>query len=219
MFRSTRRPVVFSQAEHARFSARLAGGWGNQAFERPPLAFDAFVRGVELHDRGYGELDADGIGEVPRERWLEIQRLGFEPAGDDPVVDLVVALHVHRLVSRSPGGAEVGRELEAALPELRAAAGVGEAEARAADAITDLCDRVSFDVCFEEESRWSLPVPPRTGAEPVEIAFAYDGTAAVTLDPWPLGPPSLNPALLGYRAEGYPARLEPVIETILIRPG
>src|ERR687886_932448 len=103
MFRSRRRPVVYSQAEHARIAAAIAAVWGNDAFPRPPVPFDAFVRGVALHDRGYGELDADGIGEVASERWLELQRRSFTPRGEDPVVDLVVALHVHRLVARTRG--------------------------------------------------------------------------------------------------------------------
>ena len=107
----------------------------------------------------------------------------------------------------------------AALPALRAAAAVGEEEARAADAITDLCDRIAFDVCVEEPSEWRLPVPPGVGAAPVEIAFAFDGAGTVTLDPWPLGVPWARPLLAGFAADGYPDRLVPVVEPILLRPG
>ena len=59
MFRSRRRPVVFSQADHARFSAAIAAVWGNEQFEPPPLDLVSFVRGVALHDRGY-----DSIGDT-----------------------------------------------------------------------------------------------------------------------------------------------------------
>ncbi|HEY7692022.1 MAG TPA: DUF3891 family protein [Gaiellaceae bacterium] len=220
MFRSSRRAVVFPQAEHARFSAALAALWGNERFERPALDFDAFVRGVALHDRGYGELDADGIGEVSSERWLEIQRRSFEPRGEDPVVDLVVAMHVHRLLSKpwNPALAVSDPELEASLPALRAAAGVGEDEAGAADAITDLCDRIAFDVCVEERSEWDFSIAPGVGADPVEVAFAFDGAGTVTLDPWPLGVPWARPVLCGFAADGYPDRHAPVVEPILVRP-
>jgi Protein of unknown function (DUF3891) len=220
VFRSRRRPVVFSQADHARFSAAIAAVWGNEQFEQPPLDLASFVRGVALHDRGYGELDADGINEVSDERWIEIQRESFRPRGEDPVVDLVAALHVHRLVSRgrrAEDGALVAG-MEQTLVALHEAAGVGEAQARAADSITDLCDRVAFDVCFEEPSAWTRPVLPRVSAPPVEVAFAFDGTGGVTLDPWPLGVPWLRAVLVGFAADGYPECPEPVIEPILLRP-
>jgi hypothetical protein len=219
VFRSGRRGVVFPQAEHARFSGAIAALWGNDRFEPPALDFDSFVRGVALHDRGYGELDRDAIGEVESERWIEIQRRGFEPRREDSVVDLVVAMHVHRLLSKpwNPSAAVFLPDLEGALPALRAAAGTGEDVARAADAITDLCDRVAFDVCVEERSDWTFPVPPGVGEAPVEIAFTFDGAGTVTLDPWPLGVPWARPLLTGFLAEDYPDRLEPVVEPIHLR--
>src|SRR5581483_2916422 len=102
---------------------------------------ESFVRGVALHDRGYGELDNDPIGGVPRERWLEIQRRGFGERDDDPIVDLVASMHILRLVRGAVP------EFEDALPRLRERAGVDEATALAVDEITNLCDRISFDVC------------------------------------------------------------------------
>src|SRR5438128_12495067 len=95
MFRSARRPVIFPQADHARFSATIALAW----HDRPPVPYDSFVRGVADHDRGYGEHDNDEIGLVERTLWVEIQRRGFRPRGEDAVVDLVVALHIRRLLS------------------------------------------------------------------------------------------------------------------------
>jgi hypothetical protein len=220
VFRSKRRGVLFPQAEHARFSGAIAALWGNDRFARPALDFDSFVQGVALHDRGYGELDTDAIGEVESERWIEIQRRGFEPRHENSVVDLVVAMHVHRLLSK-PWNPTVAVALpvpEAALQALRAAAGIGEDEARAADAITDLCDRIAFDVCVEERSEWSFLMPPSVGAAPVEITFTFDGAGTVTVDPWPLGVPWARPLLTGLLAEDYPDRLEPVVEPIHLRP-
>src|SRR5206468_5254481 len=100
-FHSRRRPIVFPQADHARFAAVLALAWA----EMPPLPFASFVRGVADHDRGYGEHDDYDIDTVDDATWIEIQRRGFAPRGEDAVVDLVAALHVRRLLSRNDPGA------------------------------------------------------------------------------------------------------------------
>lgn len=218
MFRSARRDVVFPQSEHARLAATIALAWGNDAFAGPRLPFDSFVRGVALHDRGYEPFDDDGIGEVAPERWLEIQRESFRPRGEDAAVDLVVAMHIRRLVgnSRSSG---VVVELDSRLPELRAAAGLTEAEAAAVDRITDLCDRVAFDFCFEEPASGGVDIVPAAGGEPVRVTYILDGEGAVSLDPWPLGVPRLLGVILGYGATGYPAVLDPVVVPFEIAPG
>jgi hypothetical protein len=182
--------------DHAAFAGELALLW-----KELPLPRESFVRGVALHDRGYGELDNDPIGGVPRERWLEIQRRGFAMRDDDPIVDLVACMHIHRLVRGAVP------EFDDALPALRARAGVDEATARAADAITNLCDRISFDVCFEE------PSDGRVG----EIAYEYDGDHTVSVDPWPFLTDEFALLLVGFRADGYPQRLERVLEPIAFR--
>ena len=199
MFRSRRRSIVFPQTEHARLAGAIALAWR----ERPPVPFDSFVRGVADHDRGYGELDADDIDTVADERWIEIQRRGFAPRGQDPIVDLVVALHVRRLVGepRDP-------ELEAAFPGIRAAAGVSDEDAEAADAVTNVCDRLAFLFAFEE---------PDEG-EVRRFRYRLDGRGIVTLDPWPLAVPRLVGLVTAYEADGYPARLVPVVVPYDVRP-
>jgi len=194
MFRSSRRDVVFPQMEHAAFAAGIALQWR----ERPNVPFDSFMRGIALHDRGYGELDEDEIGAVEQPRWLEIQRRGFGGRGEDPVVDLVVSLHVARLVG------DDDPSLGERLPELLERAGVGQAVAVAADRITNLCDRISFDVCLEQPAEGSVG----------EIAYAYDGGNRVTVEPWPFAADRFAALLIGYRAEGYPHTLDRVVEPI-----
>ena len=187
MFRSKRRPVVYSQAEHARLAGAIAAAWRP---EDVPLPFDSFVRGVTLHDRGYGELDDDPIGGgMSDERWTEIQTRGFRMRSGDDVTDLVVALHIRRLIG-DEAEHPLAREIDAALGDVPEAA-------RAADRITELCDRVSFAFCFEE---------PASGA-----GFTYDGDETVVLDPWPLAVPELRCVVGGFAADGYPGRLEPVV--------
>jgi hypothetical protein len=207
VFRSRRRAIVFPQADHARLAATLALAWR----ARPPgLPFDSFVRGVADHDRGYGEHDDDEIGGVDSERWVSIQRGGFTPRGEDPVVDLIAALHVRRLLSSQDNEYERAAfaEADALLPSLLTAAGVSVQEAEAADAITNVCDRIAFIFCFEE---------PGEG-EAHGLAYALDGVGGITIDPWPLEVARLVGLVTAYEAEGYPQRLVPVVAPFDARP-
>jgi hypothetical protein len=203
MFRSKRRPVVFPQAEHARLAAAIALEWD----ERPAIPWEPFVAGVALHDRGYGQLDADDVDEVPEERWIEIQREGFAPRGADPVVDLIAALHVRRLVSHGGHPAALA-EMDARLPELHEAAGIDEETAAAADRVTELCDRLAFVFCFEEPASCALH----------GIAYELDGLGEIVLDPWPLDVAEQSGLILAFEAEGYPCRAEPVVVPFRTRP-
>jgi hypothetical protein len=207
MFRSTRRPLVFTQADHARFAAAIALNWR----ERPPLPFESFVRGVADHDRGYGEHDDAEIGVVDNARWVKIQRAGFRPRGDDAVHDLVVALHIRRLLAPPEDELEAAAlaDLDVILPTLVSAAGVEREEADAADAVTNVCDRIAFHFPFEE---------PVTG-EARGISYRLDGQGTVTLEPWPLAVPSLRGLVPAFEADGYPERLAPVVVPFELRPG
>jgi len=198
MFRSRRRAVVFPQMEHAAFAAGIAMQWR----VRPDVPFDSFIRGVALHDRGYGELDEDEIGGVERQRWLEIQRRGFRARDEDPVVDLIVSLHVARLVG------DDDPSFRDRLPALLARANVDEETAAAADRITNLCDRISFDVCLEQPEEGSLG----------EIRYDFDGGNRVTVDPWPFAAECFGVLLVGYRTDGYPRTLDRVVEAIAFAP-
>lgn len=199
MFRSSRRDVVFPQMDHAAFAAGIALHWQ----DRPNVLFDSFIRGVALHDRGYGEVDEDEIGAVENDRWLEIQRRGFGARDDDPIVDVVVSLHVARLVGdRDPS-------LREGLPPLLARAGVDDATAAAADRITNLCDRISFDVCLEQPEEGSVG----------ELGYVYDGANGVRVDPWPFAAERFGVLLVGYRAAGYPRALDRVVEPIAFASG
>jgi hypothetical protein len=206
MFRSKRRPLVFTQADHARFAATIALQWR----QRPPLPFDSFVRGVADHDRGYGEHDDAEIGVVDNAKWVEIQRAGFRPRGEDAVVDLVVALHIRRLLSPPDDELEAAAlaELDELLPSLVSAAGVKREDADAADAVTNVCDRIAFLFPFEE---------PASG-DVRGISYQLDGQGAVMLEPWPLGVPWLSGLVPAFEADGYPERLVPVVVPFDLRP-
>lgn len=206
MFRSKRRPLIFTQADHARFAATIALHWR----ERPPLPFDSFVRGVADHDRGYGEHDDAEIGVVDNARWVEIQRAGFRARGEDPVVDLVAALHIRRLLSPPEDELEADAlaELDRLLPALISAVGVTREAAEAADAITNVCDRIAFAFPFEESA----------SGEARGVTFSLDGLGVVDLDPWPLDVPELRGLIPAFEADGYPQRLAPTVVSFRLRP-
>jgi len=205
MFRSPQ-AVVVPQAEHGRQAGAIAAVWALPQ----PLPFESLVRGVTLHDRGYGELDDDQIGVVEPERWAEIQRRGFSERSGDAVVDLVVALHIRRLIGddEHPARVALAHEIDAALPELRAAAGVGEEEARTADGVTEVCDRLSFVFCSGEA----------VSGDVRGIRYRYDGAETIALEPWPLAVPFLAGVVGGFAADGYPQRLEPAVRLFSVRP-
>jgi hypothetical protein len=179
----------------------IAAAWRR---EDVPLRFSSFVRGVTLHDRGYGELDDDAIGETTDERWAEIQRRGFRASSGDATADLVVALHIRRLIgddTEHAARAELAQEIDHALGDV-------DAGARTADRVTELCDTVAFAFCFEQRAAGSAG----------GVAYAYDGDERVTLDPWPLALPELRGVVVGFVANGYPVRPEPTVALYEIAP-
>lgn len=205
MFRSPS-GVIVPQAEHGRMAGSIAAVWGLPQ----PLPFESLVRGVTLHDRGYGELDNDQIGAVEPERWVEIQRRGFAERSGDAVVDLLVALHIRRLIGddEHPARVALAGELDEALPGLRTAAGVDEEQARVADGVTEVCDRLSFVFCSGEAE----------SGEVRGIRYRYDGAETIALEPWPLAVPWLCSVVGGFTAEQYPERLVPVVELFRVEP-
>ena len=99
MFKSKVRAINVPQYEHGRLAGTVARAWGNDAFDCPALDFDAFVAGVTLHDWGYGVIDNLPIGAAPEDEWLEVIRKGVEKRFEHPTTDIVVKLHIRRLLS------------------------------------------------------------------------------------------------------------------------
>jgi hypothetical protein len=165
--------------------------------------------GVAEHDRGYGEMDDDAIGEVSESRWLAIQRAGFAPRGE-PLVDLVAAMHIRRLVgySRTELALAAAAEMDARLPELCAAAGLDRAAAILVDRVTHLCDMVAFDLCVEEPEVGTVAVTRFDGVDQM-VAHRVDGAGAATIDPWPLAAPEIECRITAYHSDSYPSRPQP----------
>ena len=213
MFKSKLRPIVIPQFEHEKLVGTLALLWGNAAFDLPPVPFDSFLTGIGLHDRAYGHLDNLPIGEASEAAWLANTRKGFDIAWHDPLADAIAKMHLQRLVSygtppeRKAEAASMAEEI-AALAEVH---GLDRAMLARIDRITRLCDDISFAFCFEAPAQGSVRIFPHNGGdEEVEVSYRVE-EGKIRVTPWPFAVDRHCGYLVGYRLEGYPEVLEPVM--------
>ncbi len=214
MFRSRTRAIVFTQYEHGRLAGTAARAWGNDDFDLPALAFNAFVAGVTLHDWGYGMMDTLPIGEAPEDEWLAVIRKNVEKRYDHATTDIVVKLHLRRLL-----GFYSSPEREALIAQLdeRVDDRLGESEAtldiyQRADKITQLCDMISFAYCFESPGKLTYEVfPRRDSAESVDVTFEVKPGGEVIVDPWPFSIPVISGVAYAFESVGYPNTLNPLV--------
>src|SRR6266849_4313200 len=101
MFKSKVDTKIIPQAEHQRLAGTIASLWGNNQFDRPHLPNESYVKGVLFHDRGYGYFDDFPIGELAYEVWESILRKGLYASYGDSITDVVVCLHIKRLLQGS----------------------------------------------------------------------------------------------------------------------
>lgn len=213
MFLSKQRQIAIPQAEHQRLAGTLALLWGNAAFELPPVPFEAFVLGVGLHDRAYGHMDTFAIGGLPEADWLALTQKGFDAAWPDPVADAITKLHLQRLVGSAPSDARqawassMGELIRAHLERHQ----LDPAVFARIDRITDLCDQIAFDLCFEAPAQGAVRIFPRNNAhEEVSVHYRIDN-GAIAVDPWPFRVDAHEGYLIGYQLDGYPMRQEPAL--------
>ncbi len=145
------RGLIVPQHEHARVSGVIAALWGNDRFQPAPLPAGSFLAGVDQHDRAYGLFDSDQLLAMGAERWCAVTRRGIGRQTDDPVLDLVVNLHLRRLTDAVAGPLEaaLAADLDAEIAAQQAACEWAQWRFARADAITDLCDRISFALSFD----------------------------------------------------------------------
>jgi hypothetical protein len=218
VFVSTRRAVVFPQLEHARLAATLAARWGGGAFRRPLPDHARLVSAVANHDRGFALADVDPIGalgtEMGRERWEQIARRGFAARTDDPVVDHLVRMHMHRLVSST-----LAAELAAPLQASRRAAGLRPAACEAAYSVLLLCDWIAYDLCLERPGTRTVAVHPDVGAAPIDVTTVLDGSGTVVVAPWPFAPGPIEGVAFAFPAAAYPRESTAVPTPFCVRAG
>ena len=213
MFRSKRRQVITPQSEHLKLVGTLAMLWGNDQFDAPPIERNSMIAGMGLHDRGYGYLDNSPIGGMRDEEWEVIARRGFTMPCSDVVADTIVKYHFRRLAS--DGASEIRTVLRAefsrAIDERLEQHNLSKTLFDRMDRITDLCDRLSFEFCFDAPASGSISIFPRNN-EDTQVAVHYhveDGEINVT--PWPFSVDEHRGYLVAYQTDGYPERLDPAI--------
>lgn len=213
MFISKRRPIVTPQSEHLKLVGTLAMLWGNDDFDIPPIERTSMIAGMGQHDRGYGYLDNAPIGGMSDEQWLPIARRTFSMPCSDVIADTIVKYHFRRLAShgdteqRKSLAAEFTRSLDEHLKQHNLSRKLFDR----LDRVTDLCDRLSFSLCFDIPASGGISIFPRNEEE-TEVSVQYhveDGVIHVT--PWPFSVDDYQGYLVAYRKEGYPEILDPFI--------
>lgn len=213
MFKSKRRPIVTPQSEHLKLVGTLAMLWGNDEFDIPPVERNSMVAGIGLHDRGYGYLDNAPIGEMDDAVWFPIAHRTFTMPCSDVVADTIVKYHFRRLAGHvnTPGRKALHIEFSTALEEHLKAHHLSRELFDRIDHITDLCDRMSFSLCFDVPASGEILIYPRNG-EDTKVTVKYhveDGV--ISASPWPFSVNWYEGYLVAYKSEGYPELLDPVI--------
>jgi hypothetical protein len=219
MFKSKRRPIVTPQSEHLKLVGTLARLWGNDEFELPPIAHESMILGMGTHDRGYGYLDNHPIGGMDDSEWFPVARRTFSMPCSDVVADTIVKYHFRRLASHddSPGRKALTAEFSAALDEYLKEHNLSKELFERIDRITNLCDSLSFSLCFDVPASGEISIFPRNGDDK-DVAVKYrveDGV--ISVDPWPFSADSYEGYLLAYQLDGYPEQLDPVILPYLLK--
>jgi hypothetical protein len=219
MFKSKRRQIVTPPSEHLKLVGTLAMLWGNDEFELLPINRESMILGMGTHDRGYGYLDNHSIGGMDDSEWFPVARRTFYMPCSDVVADTIVKYHFRRLASHddSPGRKALTAEFSAALDEHLKEHNPSKELFERIDRITNLCDSLSFSLCFDVPASGEISIFPRNGDDK-DVAVKYrveDGV--ISVDPWPFSVDSYEGYLLAYQADGYPERLDPVILTYELR--
>jgi len=213
MFISKRRPIVTPQSEHLKLVGTLAMLWGNADFDLPPIERTSMIAGMGQHDRGYGYLDNAPVGGMGDEQWFPIARRTFSMPCSDVVADTIVKFHFKRLAGygSSEGRKAMAAEFAKSLDEHLKQHDLSKSLFERVDRITDLCDSLSFNLCFDVPASGAVSIFPRN-EEDNEVNVQYevkDGVIHVT--PWPFSVDMYDGYLLAYRKEGYPDLLDPFI--------
>jgi hypothetical protein len=213
MFKSKRRPIAIPQSEHLKLVGTLALLWGNVDFDFPPIDCLSMVAGMGFHDRGYGFLDNSPIGGMTDDEWAVIARRGFYMQYADITADLITKYHFKRLASYDDSEKRIAMTAEflQAIEQQLARHQLSKELFDRVDRITNLCDGISFDFCFEIPATGEASIYSRNN-ENTEVRIKYlveNGKISAT--PWPFSVDTYEGYIIGYKLDGYPAQLDPLI--------
>jgi hypothetical protein len=220
LFKSKTRDIVIPQAEHAKLSGILAYNWGNEEFDKPAFDFNSFVEGVKYHDIGYGEYDSSPLGELTLEQWANLTLKGTEIRFDNPVVDIVTKLHLKRLLGddRVKKRKEILKNIEQSIADSLLRKNNSLEEFLWADKITNFCDWVSFNFCFEKDFEGGVEVFSRqNSSSKTELKFHTNPAGEIIVNPWPFSVESITGFITAYNEKGYPKILKPNLKKYHIK--
>ena len=212
MFKSKMRPIIIPQYEHGRLAGTFASLWGNQAFKRPVIDSDSFVKGVTFHDWHYEVIDNLAIGESKEEDWLELVQKGVDYWFDDPVTDIVVKLHIKRLLSSQVSAARESLmdQIEDRIAVQLTKTNFFREQFERIDRITKFCDQRAFDFCFEAPMKATLAVfADETASKETNIEYEIKPQGLIEISPWPFLANAFGGFVIGYHQQGYPETLKP----------
>jgi len=219
MFKSKRRPIVTPQSEHLKLVGTLAMLWGNDEFDFPPIKRESMILGMGTHDRGYGYLDNHSIGGMSDSEWFPVARRTFYMPCSDIVADTIVKYHFRRLASHdnSAGRKALTAEFSTALDEQLKAHSLSKELFDRIDRITDLCDRLSFSLCFDVPVSSEISIFPRNGDDTEVILKFHVEDGLISANPWPFSVDSYEGYLVAYKLDSYPATLDPLVLPFLLK--
>lgn len=220
MFRSKTQDIIIPQSEHAQLSGTIAFLWGNKDFDLPDFSFDSFVAGVALHDFGHGYLDTNEIGLMDDDLSYKVDSAIVNSTLADPIADAVAHFHILRLLNNHSEWHDLIHKCEEIILDDIKLSGISREKYRWADRITEICDFLSFDFCFNKPSDRVCKVSPkRSDNKTVDLRFIFDGNETIIIDPWPLKVNSYQGYILGYIGTDYPHNLQPMLKKYALMPG
>ena len=212
MFKSKTRKIIFPQSEHGRLAGIIAQLYGNSDFQKPNIDFYAFTLGVALHDLGFGYFDTYAIREMNQEtRLLSFKQL-VEQQLPDHVSDTVAAYHVLRLLGTDKSYKQLKIPCKQKIERGVAKTGINHQKFNWADRITDLCDSIAFDFCFQKPTSGKTQVyASHKNSVKTTIHYQFNNKQEIILNPWPFKILEYESFIYAYRQDGYPNILKPVM--------
>lgn len=223
MFKSRLRNVITPQMTHAMFAGHLAYHWGNEHFDKPSLEFSSFVKAIGNHHLGYGFFDTIDFTTLDDDQILKIFKDDCGIDMGDSIAELVIKFHNARLVQGriDRGGGDVIKnylqelreEMNASLKNVE----ISREDFMWTDRLTNLCDKISFDFCFENPTSAKIGVyQKKDDKDQLEIEYIIEDDGLVRVNPWPFNIDKITGYIQGYRSESYPVKLVPVVKTFVV---
>lgn len=220
MFRSKRRQIVFPQTEHVRLAVAVAELLSAGGYSFGGVAYSEIVVATSEHDRGYPVLDNFPVEETARKDWVEIHRQGLSKMNSSYQVNILVALHIQRLMSfyDEPICKALSDECDSYIENQLKGNSVPRSDLERASNLVAFCDMVAFDFCFEHRRSNSFVIfPDSVGQESVTLHYEVKEEGLVAISPWPAKVKEVYGTITAYDGAKYPEELIPFLVPFFLR--